>query len=129
MAMCGLACGAGLLPHATGAFAAPTNTDTFQGRWTSIDTDGSHQTLNVRGQGWKTLAVQYHDDRATVCGGVPARVSGSGSVDGNIMFVRGALTCQPGGKPFPGSVVLGFTYVAANDTLEDASGVVWTRQA
>lgn len=106
------------------AAAAPSD---YQGHWTSIDTDGSHQTLWIRGNG-STVAVTYHDDVATsACDGGPAMVSGTGRLDGDVLVMRGALTCSPGGNWVHGLIFLEFTYDAGSDTLVDFDGIVWER--
>jgi hypothetical protein len=92
----------------------------FNGTWTSVDTDGSNQQLIVRGSGSHSRAVTLLDDAGTVCGGPPATVSGAATM-------RGPVTCQPGGNPFHGRVLVEFLYDSGTDTLVEQSGVVWHR--
>ena len=59
--------------------AASAAADAFVGTWTSIDKDGSHQSLFIMGSGARGRhAVFVEDDAATVaCGGAPAHAQGS----------------------------------------------------
>lgn len=108
--------------------AASTETDVFQGTWTSTDHDGSQQQLDIRGSAAGTRAVSLYDDSASVaCDGAPARVQGAADVDEDTMLLRGTLTCQPGGNPLAGRITLFFTYSSGTDTLTDESGVTWVR--
>ena len=101
----------------------------LSGTWTSTDTDGSHQTLEIRGSGRDgTYAVMLFDESATAaCGGRPARLAGSGSVSDNDLLVTGALVCLPGGNLLEGRITVAFTYSPGADTLVDEFGVVWHR--
>ena len=118
----GLALGCIALPG--DAFAS---NDVFLGNWTSIDTDGSHQTLAVRGSAQSAkLAMKLHDDFTSgVCGGAPAALAGTGTADGDELTMTGALTCRPGGNLLGFRVSMRFTYDSG--VLVDESGVVWTR--
>jgi hypothetical protein len=109
--------------------SASSHDDEFRGSWTSIDHDGSHQTLDVRGSGQQGhYAMFLFDDSATVaCDGTPAHVQGSGVVDGNRLVLTGPLTCTPGGNPLPFLISFGFEYDPGTDTLTDDSGVTWYR--
>jgi hypothetical protein len=126
VAMCSLVLAAGALGG--GASASPTN-DVFLGSWISIDTDGSHQTLDIRGSGQSGhYAVVLFDDSATVgCHGSPARFQGAGLAEGNSLLVTGTLTCLPGGNPVKGRISIRFVYHPGTDTLSDESGVTWYR--
>ena len=110
------------------AAAAPTD---FLGRWTSTDSDGSHQTVWIRGTSAhqpRNVAVTYRDDVASrACDGDPAKVTGTGRFDEDVLHVRGALTCTPGGNHVHGRIDLGWTYDAGNDTLVGFDGIVWER--
>jgi Flp pilus assembly pilin Flp len=98
------------------------------GTWTSIDTDGSHQTLEIMGSGNRAYSMIYVDDSATgACGGNPARISGPGYVDGDDLFMSGALVCLPGGNVFRERIGIGFHYDAGSDTFTDDFGIVWHR--
>jgi hypothetical protein len=104
--------------------------DVFLGTWTSIDLDGSHQTLDVRGSGQEGHHAMFlFDDSATRnCDGTPAHAQGSGVVDGNRLVMTGQLTCVPGGNPLRGfQISFGFQYDPGTDTLTDDSGVTWYR--
>ncbi|HET7821415.1 MAG TPA: hypothetical protein VFL10_07800 [Ornithinibacter sp.] len=114
--------GTTLAPAGAAAEASP-----FAGTWTSIDTDGSNQTMKISGSTKGALGVRYFDDVATVCGGDPARFAGTGRVDGDVLVADVLLVCIPGGNVF-GHITIEATYDASTDTLSDPSGVVWTRQ-
>jgi len=114
--------GTALAPASAAAEASP-----FAGTWTSIDTDGSHQTMRISGATAGALGVRYYDDVATVCGGDPARFAGTGWVDGDVLEANVLLVCLPGGNVF-GHITIEATYDANTDTLSDPSGVTWTRQ-
>jgi hypothetical protein len=98
------------------------------GSWTSVDNDGSLQTLDVSGSGANVYAMVYKDESATgACAGAPARVSGPGFVDGDEVMMVGSLVCVPGGNVFRSRLVIGFAYDAGSDTLTDSFGIVWQR--
>ena len=98
------------------------------GTWTSVDTDGSNQTLDIAGSGAHVYSMFYADDAATgACGGNPAQVTGPGYPDGDSLTMVGALTCKPGGNIFRSRIVIGYTYDGAADTLTDDFGIVWHR--
>jgi hypothetical protein len=120
-----LACGAALCAIQVAAMPAATAaTNAFSGTWTSTDTDGSHQRLDVRGSG--AHAVSLYDDAAGVCGGAPARIPGTGAVSGELLTMTGVLVCTPGGTPL-GRVAIEFNYDSSSDTLTDQFGVTWHR--
>jgi hypothetical protein len=119
--------GAGLLAPVASA-AAAGGSGPLAGTWTSIDADGSHQTLDITGSGNTVYAMVYVDDAATdACGGDPARLSGPGFVDGEDVVMVAALVCLPGGNDFRGRLALGFHHDAGTDTLVDDFSVVWSR--
>lgn len=99
------------------------------GTWTSVDLDGSNQTMKIRGAGKPVYAVFLRDDFTSGgCGGPPAKLVGHGVADGNELFVRGTVVCLHRGNPIPGErVFIGFEYDAGTDTLTDSAGVVWER--
>ena len=113
------------------AAAGASAHDAFAGTWTSIDTDGSNQTLYVGGSGQAGRhAVSLFDDMASMaCDGAPARAQGSGVVEGGTLYWQGTVTCPAGGRGPATGRVGGFelTYNEGTDTLTDASGVVWHR--
>jgi hypothetical protein len=111
-----------------GAWASPRD-DVFRGSWTSIDIDGSHQTLDIQGSGQSGhhAMVLFDDSATTACQGSPARVQGSGLVDGDSLLMTGTLTCMPGGNPVRGRTSVRFVYNPGTDTLSDDSGVTWYR--
>ena len=110
------------------AGGATAQSGTLSGHWTSIDTDGSSQTLDIMGAGIGPYAMFLFDDSATnACGGAPARFVGTGATDGDTLVMVGTLSCLPGGNVVRHRIAFGFTYSAATGTLTDESGVVWTR--
>ncbi|GAA2159421.1 hypothetical protein FHX52_3705 [Humibacillus xanthopallidus] len=108
--------------------AASAASGPLAGTWTSIDTDGSNQTLTIVGSGAHVYSMSYFDDVASgACGGDPAMVKGPGYPDGDTLTMVGTLTCLPGGNVFRERLVLGYEYDAETDTLTDGSDVVWHR--
>ena len=110
--------------------AASAATDVFVGTWTSIDMDGSNQTLFIMGSGARGRhAVMLVDDAATVaCGGAPAQVQGAGTVESNVLSWSFTVTCPGTGRPpFSARSSGTLTYRAGSDTLRDGSGVIWHR--
>ena len=99
------------------------------GTWTSMDTDGSNQTLEIKGAGNPVYSVFLRDDFTSgSCGGPPAKLVGQAVADGKELFMLGTLVCLHGGNPFPGErIFFGFEHDAGTDTLTDTTGVVWER--
>ena len=123
-----LTAGGALLVPATVAAAAGGGSGPLAGSWTSIDADGSHQTLDITGSGNRTYAMVYVDDAATgACGGDPARLSGPGLVDGEDVLMVAALVCLPGGNDLRERLAIGFHYDSGTDTLVDDFDIVWSR--
>jgi hypothetical protein len=111
----------------TGQPASATSGD-VAGTWTSIDHDGSNQTLDVMGSGNNVYAISLFDDSATsACDGAPAKLVGTGVLDGEELSMRGTVVCLPGGNQFRFRIDFGFEYDAQADTLTDVTGVVWHR--
>ena len=107
------------------ASAAPGD---LAGTWTSTDIDGSNQRLDVRGSGTSSYAIYLFDDSATgACDGDPAKLIGTGILDGSDFSTMGTLVCLPGGNRLRFRIDYGFVYSASADTLTDDAGVVWTR--
>ena len=114
--------GVALAPTASAASGA------LAGTWTSVDSDGSNQTLDIMGAGNHVYSMIYFDESATnACGGHPARISGPGFVDGDDLVHVGAVVCLPGGNPFRERLAIGYAYDAGTDTLTDDFGIVWHR--
>ena len=99
----------------------------FKGQWTSTDTDGSFQLLLV--SSGSSPSVVYQDFSASTCARFGPSThwvaSGSGSVEGNDLFVHFHHSgC--------GTFTIGeyddfWTYAPGSDTLIDSFGIVWTR--
>jgi hypothetical protein len=81
----------------------------------------------VRGSGPVTRGVSLYDDAASVCDGAPARVLGSGTIDGDTLMLQGALACIPGGNRLRSLVTVGFVFDPSTGTLVDDFGVTWYR--
>jgi hypothetical protein len=98
------------------------------GAWTSVDADGSNQTLSIMGSGSHAYSMIYYDESATsACEGDPARVAGPGFVDGDDLVMVGTLACLPGGNRFRSRIEITYHYDAGTDTLTDAFGIEWHR--
>ena len=120
-----LTVGAGAATLAPPASAAPGD---LAGTWTSIDLDGSSQQLTVNGSGSHRYSMFLYDDEATsACDGNPARLTGTGELDGDTLTMTGSLTCLPGGNALRFRIDYVFVYSAGSDTLTDDAGVVWYR--
>lgn len=122
------AVGLALVGSATGAAAAGSGPGSLAGTWTSVDGDGSHQTLQISGSGTRVYSMLYTDDAATgACGGDPARLSGPGYVDGDHVVMVAVLVCLPGGNVVKERLAIGFHHDDATDTLVDDFGIAWER--
>lgn len=97
------------------------------GTWTSIDSDGSNQTLTITGSGNRVYAISLFDDAASLCGGDPALAQGAGRVDDGQLSTRVAAVCLPKGNRLRGVIDIGFSYDEGTDTLTDDFGIVWSR--
>jgi len=126
-----LAIAVSMLAFSAALFAPPASATAGElaGTWTSVDVDGSNQTMKIKGAGNPVYAMFLRDDFTSgACGGPPAKVVGHAVAKGNRLFMRGTLVCLRGGNPFPGvRVFLNFEYRVAPDTLTDSAGVVWRR--
>jgi hypothetical protein len=99
----------------------------FAGSWSATDfPDGSSMHLKLEGGGGH-FSVHMVDDAASVCGGAPANVVGSGVAEGNELWTRVTLTCKPGGNFIRHRLDIALTYDATDDTLTDDAGIVWSR--
>ena len=110
-----------------GAPPAVAAQGSLAGAWTSVDTDGSNQTLTITGSGRHGYAISLVDDAASLCDGAPALATGSGRVEEEQLLMRAAAVCLPGGNALRGVISIGFIYDAGADTLTDDFGVVWSR--
>lgn len=94
----------GMLLAAAAPAAAAQASGGLAGAWASIDSDGSHQTLDITGTGTRVYSMVYVDDVATgACAGDPARLSGPGHVDDDGVTMVAAFVCLPGGGTPSGS--------------------------
>jgi hypothetical protein len=126
-----LGVGVSALVVSVGMLAAPASAKpgNLAGNWESVDLDGSHQTLRIKGAGKHVYSMFYFDDRTSgICGGSPAKVVGRAVAEGNVLTGRGTLVCLPGGNPLPAQKITGsYEYDLGTDTLTDSWGVVWER--
>jgi hypothetical protein len=112
----------------SGTAAKPS--DPFTGVWTSVDTDGSNQTISFGGPG-SLRFVHYFDDGASACGwpedNVTATMNGIGTVSGDTLTtdLTGQCNGGTGGDLFSDGVT--YTYDSSTDTLTDSFGVIWHR--
>ena len=121
-----------LVPLALGAALSLTQpasgaAGSLSGTWTSTDSDGSSQIMNIKGSGQRAYAITAVDLAATLCGGAPALVVGAAwVVEGRLDSVV-TVSCVPGGNLLRERVPIGYEYDAGADTLTDSFGVVWSR--
>jgi len=107
----------------------------FIGVWTSIDVDGSSQTLVIGGGSGDAQRVRFHDDGATICGLDPdtgdflsaASARGLLLASGDVLSGDLSLYCHTSPPTFVGDVHFVYTYDPFTDTLTDWLGVVWSR--
>jgi hypothetical protein len=114
--------------------SASATSDPFVGKWSSTDSDGSHQILTVGGGNSTSYHVRVYDFGASTCGLDP--VTGdflyAASIEGNLSLSNGILSgtlplyCQTTLPTFDGDAFLQFTYDPVTDTLVDNFGVVWS---
>ena len=119
-----------IVMSASTVFATPVSAASgpLAGTWVSVDSDGSNQTLNIRGSGRRAYAMTYFDESATsACGGNPARVSGPGFVNGDHIRHSGPVVCLPGGNVFRSRFSVSYHFDGGTDTLTDDFGIVWHR--
>lgn len=103
-------------------------TRAYVGAWSSIDRDGSNQTMEVsRGTDTGSYDLTLKDDDAqTACRGGPVTGEAAGATAvGNVLSVTITLTCASGPKL---EFFYPLTYRAADETLVDRTGVVWSRK-
>lgn len=113
----------GLTSTAASAASGP-----LAGTWTSIDNDGSTQTLDITGSGRHAYSMVYVDEIATsACDGDPAQLTGPGFLVGEDLVMVGSLVCMPGGNALRSRIDIFFDYDAGTDTLTDSFGIVWER--
>ncbi len=111
----------------------------FVGTWVTNDHDGSTSTaaFDISDEGVVDMVVV--DDSASVCSGAPSTMSGTGSLEGDMVLVipEPLYTCDDGaipevlsGPPLEEQLRnLTFTYNPGSDTLTDTFGLVWTRES
>ena len=74
----------------------------FLGSWTSTDTDGSAQTMEIERSDDGSAQMTLHDDAATaLCSGAAANVTGTGALDsrGDLVVTISGLSCDDGSEP------------------------------
>ncbi|HEU5203225.1 MAG TPA: hypothetical protein VFU17_02885 [Candidatus Limnocylindrales bacterium] len=110
----------------------------FLGTWISTsDNDGGTQTMTVEPSTGLTVDVVVTDTIATVCSGTSSTMTGSGSVEGNLLVIPapdyrcddGTEATTPDGPPLNEQLQhLTYAYDAATDTLSVGIGDVWLRE-
>ena len=119
-----------ILASASAVLAPPASAASgpLAGTWTSVDIDGSNQTLDIMGSGRHAYSMIYFDESATqVCDGNPGMLSGPGFLDGDQLLQVGPIVCLPGGNVFRSRVAISYDYDTGTDTLTDEFGIVWHR--
>lgn len=111
---------------------ANVHVGTFSACWTSIDTDGSSQSLCIRAIGRNLFRVNARDEGGTVCGDTgeatefAVQITGSGSVnDDNVLETIITYQCL-GGNNANGEVPISYM-LNPDGTLTDSFGVIWSR--
>jgi hypothetical protein len=120
--------------------SAPPSTESreaFLGVWTSTsDGDGGTQTLTVGPSADLTVDIVVTDTIATVCLGTSSTMTGTGSVEGDVLVIPApdyrcddGMDPQPMGGPALNEELRSLTYTrdAATDTLSVGIGDVWRR--
>ena len=123
----GIAVAIAVLVALAGGDGAEPEARAIAGAWTAIDQDGSNQTMEMtRRAGGDSYDFTFADDDAQACGGGPVTGKGAGTHVGDTFSGTISLTCASGAKlefPYP------LTYRAADDTIVDPVGVVWSRRS
>jgi hypothetical protein len=118
-----------LLTFALASGTAAKPSDPFSGVWTSIDTDGSNQTISFGGPG-SLRFVHYFNDGASACGwpdiNVTATLNGIGTVSGGTLTTDLNGQCNGTGQDLSSSGVT-YTYDSTSNTLTDSFGTIWYR--
>ena len=110
----------------------------FEGTWISTsDADGGTQTMIVSVSAEGAVEITVRDDVATVCGGNPSTMTGTGRIEGGTQLVipAPAYTCDDGSEPEALSgppleeQLRDWTLVhdPQNDALSDGFGGLWQR--
>jgi hypothetical protein len=111
----------------------------FAGTWVSVsDADGGTQTMIVSVSPDGVVEIVVTDDVATVCGGSPSTMTGTGRIDSGTQFVipSPVYTCDDGSEPETLSgpplqeQLRDWTLFLdpETDTLSDGVGGVWVRE-
>jgi hypothetical protein len=111
----------------------------FAGTWVSTsDEDGGAQTMTVRVSAGGAVEITVTDTIATVCGGTPSTMTGTGQIDDSTQLVIPApvYTCDDGSvaEPLSGppleEQLRDWTLVLdpETDTLSDGVGGLWLRE-
>jgi hypothetical protein len=99
----------------------------FLGTW-EVFAHGSQHTLGIQVSADAMYEVALFDGDATVCDGLPARVTGVGTLASSteMTVTSQVITCEDGTvrEDVP---PITYTYDSETDTLSDSSGEVWHR--
>jgi hypothetical protein len=110
----------------------------FEGTWVSTsDADGGTQTMIVHGPADDAVEITVLDDVATVCGGAPSTMTGTGRIEGGTALVISApvYACDDGSEPETAGgqpleeQLRDWTLVLdpQHDRLSDGFGNLWKR--
>jgi hypothetical protein len=107
-------------------------TSAFVGSWTSIDVDGSAQTMELALTDDGAVQMDIHDDAGTVCSGAAATIVGAGRLGGDALIIAvESVTCDDGSEPLldldEEPLDITFIHDPARDVLADDIGVEWSR--
>jgi hypothetical protein len=124
-------------PSETSAPPSSESREAFLGVWTSTsDGDGGTQTMTVEPSADLTVDIVVTDTIATVCSGTSSTMTGSGSIEGDVLVIPAPdYRCDDGVDPQPmGGAALNeelgnltYTRDAGTDTLSVGIGDVWRR--
>jgi hypothetical protein len=99
--------------------------NSIEGRWASVDLDGSAQTVDVVAIASNTYRVTHHDAYASTCpGGGPVTVSDEAPLSDNTLAIKHRIIC-PGGRVY--QIDYWYRYDPDTDTLTDVNDITWRR--
>ncbi len=109
----------------------PTAATGIAGNWYHTDVDGSNVAMTITRIGEDEYAVYLYDNLATACarfgGATAAEGTGRGQLVGAQMTIQMTAVCLNDGRDELARFEVTYTYDAAENTLRDSFGTVWTR--
>ncbi len=109
----------------------PTAATGIAGNWYHTDVDGSNVAMTITRIGEDEYAVYLYDNLATACarfgGATAAEGTGRGQLIGAQMTIQMTAVCLNEGRDELARFEVTYTYDAAENTLHDSFGTVWTR--